>query len=183
MNLSYKVYDAMTTSPVVISKEATIQEAAALMAENKVASLVIKEGEKFLGLLTERDITRKVAAKNLDSSKTLVKHAMSTKVLTIAPTDEIRDAVKKIAKAGQKQLPVVEKDVLVGLLTFKDIMRVQPQLFGLIYETYNIREEERKPVYITKENEGVCSVCGDYSYSLTQTDDSEELCPHCNSVL
>ena len=182
MNLSYKVYDAMTSNPIIISKEATIQEAAKLMAESKVASLVIKEGEKFIGLLTERDITRKVAAKNLDSAKTLVKQAMSTNVQTILPTDDIRNAVKKIAKSGQKQLPVVEKNALVGLLTFKDIMRVQPQLFGLIYETYNIREEERKPIY-EKENEGVCSVCGEYSLNLTQTDDSEELCPHCNSVL
>ena len=182
MNIGYKVYDAMTTSPVIISKEATIQEAANMMNENKVASLVIKDGERFLGLLTERDITRKVAAKNLDSSKTKVKSVMSTKVHTISPTDDIRDAVKKIAKAGQKQLPVVEKDILVGLLTFKDIMRVQPQLFGLIYETYNIREEERKPIY-SKENEGVCSVCGDYSLNLTETEDDDGLCPHCNSVL
>ncbi len=183
MNLSYKVYDAMTSSPVVISKESSIQDAAKLMAEHKVASLVIKDGEKFIGLLTERDVTRKVALKNLDTVKTKVKDAMSTDVHTISPKDEMRDAVKTIAKSGQTQLPVVEHDKLLGLLTFKDIMRVQPQLFGLIYETYNIKEEGRKPVFISKQNEGVCSVCGDYSINLFETEDAEELCAHCKSVL
>lgn len=183
MNLNYKVYDAMTSNPIIISKEATINEAAVLMAENKVASLVVKEGDKFLGLLTERDITRKVAAKNLDAVKTQVKSVMSTRVQTILPNDDIRDAVKKIAASGQKQLPVVENNSLLGLLTFKDIMRVQPQLFGMIYETYNIREEERKPVFINKDNEGICSVCGEYSLNLTETEDSDELCPHCSSIL
>lgn len=183
MNLSYKVYDAMTTSPVVISKDATIQDAAKMMAENLVASLVIKEGEKFIGILTEKDITRKIALKNLDTTKTKVKDAMSVNVHTILPKDEMRDAVKKIAKSGQTQLPVVENGILLGLLTFKDIMRVQPELFGLIYETYNIKEASRKPLFSPKQNEGTCSVCGEFSINLVKTDDSEELCPHCKEIL
>lgn len=183
ISTGYKVYDAMTSNPVIISKDATIQEAAALMSESKVASLVVKEGDKFLGLLTERDITRKIAAKNLDATKTKVKHAMSTTVHTISPKDDIQDAVKKIADVGQKQLPVLQNGALVGLLTFKDIMRVQPQLFGLVYEKYNIREEGRKPLHNTKDNEGLCAICGNYSFNLQETEDSEELCPHCHALL
>ena len=180
---SFRVYDAMTTNPVTIDKNATLQTAALLMIDNKVASLVVKENSKFLGLLTEKDMVRKSVAQNLDASKTHVKDIMKTRVITISANDELVDAVKKIGQNGQKQLPVLEGENLVGFLTFKDIMKVQPSLFGLIYGTYNIREEARKPVYSTELNEGVCSMCGDFSCELALEEDEEELCPECKNVL
>lgn len=183
MKSGYKVYDVMTSNPIIITKNSTVQDAANLMAKNRVASLVVKEDDKFLGLLTEREITRKLAANNMDASKTKVSDIMSSAVHTTHPKADVVDAVKKIADIGQKQLPVVDDNgQLVGLLTFKDVMRAQPQLFGLIYEKYNIREKDRKPIHMMKENEGLCSVCGNYSFNLTESDDSESLCPDCSSV-
>lgn len=180
---NFKVYDAMTSNPVTIRKDASVQDAAILMMENKVASLIVSDKKKFLGLLTEKDIVRKVTTQNLDASKTKVYEIMLTRVNTVLPHDDLKDAVKKIGENGQKQLPVLEDGLLVGFLTFKDIMRVNPSLFGMLYEKYNIREEERKPVYISGNNEGVCSMCGDFSYELAVEEDEEELCPDCKIVL
>lgn len=180
---NFKVYDAMTSNPVTIQKDASVQDAAILMMDNKVASLIVSDKKKFLGLLTEKDIVRKVSTQNLDASKTKVKDIMLTRVNTILPNDDLKDAVKKIGENGQKQLPVLENGLLLGFLTFKDIMRVQPSLFGMLYEKYNIREEERKPVYIAQDTEGVCSMCGDFSYELAVEEDEEELCPDCKTVL
>lgn len=183
MESGYKVYDVMTSNPIIIDKDSSIMQAAEIMSKNKVASLVIKENDKFLGLITERDITRKVAAKNLDSNKTIVKDIMSSSVRTIHPKADINEASSKIAEIGQKQLPVIDENGhFVGLLTFKDIMRVQPQLFGLIYEKYNIREMDRKPIHIAANNEGICSVCGNYSFNLVETEDSEKLCNDCKNL-
>lgn len=181
-NINYKVYDAMTSNPVIISKDASIQSAAKLMAENKVASLVVAENKKFLGLLTEKDIVRKVASENLNTTTTKVKNIMTTRVQTISPKDDLKDAVKKIGENGQKQLPVLEGNILVGFLTFKDIMRVQPKLFELVYGKYAIKEEDRKPIFVEDKNEGLCSMCGDYSHDLAVAEeDEEEICPNCNS--
>ena len=180
MESSYKVYDVMTSNPVSISKNETIQNAAKLMSENKIASLVVMHDTQFVGLLTERDITRKVAAENLDSSQTKVDEIMSISARTINSKSDIKDSIKIIAEINQKQLPVIDNDKLVGLLTFKDIMRVQPQLFGFVYEKYNIRETDRKPVY-EGGTEGECSACGNYSFDLNDEED-EIVCNDCKSV-
>lgn len=167
---SYKVYDAMTTNPVTISENITVQQAAQKMEENKVGSLLIKKGLKVVGILTERDVTRKLAAKNLSAKNTLSKEIMSKELYTINPKADIQDAMKLMGDINKRQLPVVdENQELVGMLTLKDVLKIQPQLIGLIHEKLRVKEEDRKPVY-QSENEGICQICGNYSFALVEND-------------
>ena len=66
MKTGYKVYDCMTTKPVSVSPDSSLEECAKIMAKNHVGALVIKESHKSTGLITEQDIVRKAIAKGIN---------------------------------------------------------------------------------------------------------------------
>lgn len=180
-NMKYKVYDAMTMSPIVISKEENVQTAAKTMSDNKVASLVVKESGNFIGLITEKDIARKLAAQNLIASETKVADIMSVDVKTTSSTTDLVHVIEVMNKIGQRQFPVIDNNKFVGLLTLNDVLRIQPQLFGLVYENISLREEERKPLYKSKNSNGACESCGNYSFNLEELE-GQFLCSECRLI-
>jgi len=141
---TYKIKEVMTKQPITVSGDASIEQCAKLMAEKQVGSLII-EDETIEGIITELDIVRKVVAKGLDTKKTLVKDIMTTDLVTLNPEDSILDAVKLMGKHNIRHIPIVSKRDLEGLVTAKDIMKVEPKLFEEIVECIRIKEEEHKP--------------------------------------
>ena len=122
MKTGYKVYDCMTTKPISVSSDASLEECAKIMARNHVGALVIKDYHQSKGLITEQDIVRKVLAKGINPLTKKVKDFMETKIITIKPDDDIYDALIKMRDSNIRHLPVVENDKMVGLLTLKDIL-------------------------------------------------------------
>jgi len=114
------VKDVMTRHVRTIGEEATISEAAKLMAKWKIGALVIVKGDKPTGMLTEGDVSRLVA-KGLDPHATPVKIGRK-RLLTIAEDERIEVAAKTMADAGIKKLPVLDDGKLVGILTQTDIV-------------------------------------------------------------
>ncbi len=182
MKTGYKVGDAMTIHPVTISKEITLKKCANIMKENHVGSLLVEEKGKVIGIITEQDMVRKAMAKLLDPAKTPVKKIMEKELLIINPKKDIYDALKLMRDHNVRHLPVLEKGKFVGFLTIKDILKIEPQLFELIVEKFELREETRKPVFGGTEEEGICEVCGNYSARLEDVDDSK-VCPQCKDTL
>ncbi|MDD5649915.1 MAG: CBS domain-containing protein [Candidatus Nanoarchaeia archaeon] len=175
MKSGYKVADAMTVKPIVVTERISIEEAAQKMQIQHIGSLLVCENKTLLGIITEKDLVDKVVAKGLNPKKTLVKDIMSTNIRTVSPDLELMDAIKKMAKANVKRLPVVDGKTLVGFLTFKDVLAIQPELFELITERFHIREEERKP-HIAR-GEGQCDKCGEIT--LVRKKGNECLCYDC----
>jgi signal-transduction protein with cAMP-binding, CBS, and nucleotidyltransferase domain len=173
MKTGYKVCDAMTKTPTVISIDATIEECAKIMNQNKVGSLLVKN-HKLMGIITDQDIVRKIIAEGINPSKALVQEHMTKKLLTITPDKDIFEAITIMSNENIKQLPVMNGDQMVGLLTQKDILRLEPELFDLLVDKLEIKEEEHKPHL----NEGNCESCGQYSEKLLTRDD-ELLCKNC----
>ena len=68
---------------------------------------------------------------------------------------------------------------MLGLLTLKDILKIEPQLFDLLVEKFELKEEERKPINNIREKEGVCNLCGNYSESLTEKEGGVLSCKDC----
>jgi signal-transduction protein with cAMP-binding, CBS, and nucleotidyltransferase domain len=158
MKTGYKVFDAMTTKPVSVSPDATITECAELMNKYKVGSLVAKKNNKIAGIITDTDIIRKVIAFGMDPKKIKIEDTMVKSVITITPEKDLYDALVKMNEANIRQLPVLENGQIVGLLTLKDILKIEPALFELIVDKLEIREEERKPIHATRE---ICQACGE----------------------
>lgn len=175
MKSGYKVADAMTIKPIVVGQELTIEEAAKKMQIQKIGSLLVCENNNLLGIITEKDLVDKVLAKSLDPKRVRVKEIMTKDVKTISPGMDLLTAIKTMAKANVKRLPVVNEKTLVGFLTFKDVLAIQPELFEIITERFHLREEDRKP-HIAK-GEGQCDKCG--NVTLVRKKGNECLCYDC----
>jgi CBS domain-containing protein len=144
MKTGYRVLDVMTNKPVTASKDMILQDAARLMEENNVNSLLIVESGKAIGIITDEDIVRKVVAKGLEPRKLRLKDLFVTELISITSDKDIYDALILMRDHAIRQLPVIDDDKLVGYLTLKDILKIEPELIDIIAEKYELREESRK---------------------------------------
>ena len=179
MKSGYKVMDAMTTKPVSVSPEITLQECAGIMNENHVSTVIVQDNENYVGILSDQDIVRKVVAKGDNPLNKKVEEIMETNLVTIEPETDIYAALIKMRDLNIRHLPVVKDSQMMGLLTLKDILKIQPQLFELLVEKFELREENRKPLNRIIPDEGICQVCGEYSEEIKDTDGSL-CCPKCS---
>ncbi|MFH1211012.1 MAG: CBS domain-containing protein [archaeon] len=157
MNTHVKVYEVMTSKPVTVNQETKLIECAKKMKEHEIGSLLVKDGKMVVGIITEDDFVRKVVAENMDLNKP-VKDVMVKDLVTIEPKEDIHTAIKKMAKNGVKQLPVTEEGKLLGILTWKDVLTVQPQLFDVFIEKAHLSDEAMEEGVMR----GKCEVCGCY---------------------
>lgn len=169
-----KVLDAMTRKPVSISPDATILQCVKIMSKENVSSVIIHENDILKGIVTERDLVKKVIGEDLDPKKTRVKDVMSTKMTTISPDSDIFEAIKIMNNKHVRRLPVTNKGKLVGLLTMRDLLKIQPELISLRVDTIDMREEDRKP---SRFLDGECSQCG--NFTLIEKVLGENLCEDC----
>ncbi|MBU1199508.1 MAG: CBS domain-containing protein [Nanoarchaeota archaeon] len=179
MKTGYKVGDAMTINPITVTADISLKECAEIMDKKHVGSLLVKDDGKISGIITEQDMVRKAMAKLLDPAKTTVKEIMETELMTIAPDKDIFDALTKMRDYNIRHLPVIEKGKFVGFLTIKDILKIQPQLFELIVEKFELKEESRKPVFGGGDDEGVCEICGNYSDDIQEAGNGQKVCSQC----
>jgi CBS domain-containing protein len=116
------VRDFMTTNVITIDVHRTVLEAAKLMHQQDVGDLVVMEGVEAKGIVTERDLVRRVMAqkKSLESKITEV---MSYPLITIEEDSSIKEAARKMVKYKIRRLPVTKKDVLVGIIAASDFAR------------------------------------------------------------
>lgn len=173
----------MTRNFIYTSPDTNLRQCAKLMIKKRVGSLIIKEGEKLKGILTEKDIIWAIVKKSKKDLKNIkAKSLMKRKVVTIKPSADITDAVKKLKKKKIRRLPVIEKGKLIGFLTDKDILKIDPGLFQLIAETIKIKEETAK---LNRSNiqaprkQGICEECGEFE--ILYHDEAQWLCDTCYS--
>ncbi len=177
MKSGYKVADAMTRKPVVVSPSTTIEKCAEIMKENHVGSLIASERGIAEGIITEQDIVREVVAKGLNPKKTRMEDVMEKNIITVSPDKDVFEALLTMRDNNIRHLPVVDdKGGMVGLLTLKDVLKIEPELFSLLVEKFELREEEQKP--LASPSEGICQLCGEYSRMLSEVD-GVMVCPKC----
>jgi len=177
MKSGIKVADAMTINPVSVSPDISLLECSKIMSDKHVGAIVVKDWNS-LGILTEQDIVRKAVAKGLDVNRN-VRGLVEKDLITISPLNDIYDALIKMRDNNIRHLPVVSHNEMVGLLTIKDILKIEPQLFDLIVEKFELREEGRKPINRIIPAEGICQECGEYSEKVKETNETV-LCEECS---
>ena len=158
----------MTEKPITISPKVSLQECAKIMSEQHVGAVLVKKNGDLLGVITEQDIVRKSVISNDKPSVRIASEIMEKEMHTIEPDKDIFEALVKMKELNIRHLPVVSNKEMVGLLTLKDILKIEPQLFDLLVEKFELREEERKPINNQTEKEGVCQECGKYSEELLE---------------
>ncbi|MFA5077700.1 MAG: CBS domain-containing protein [Candidatus Micrarchaeia archaeon] len=140
MSSELRVGDVMTKNVIVIATGSPLTDAARMMKRCNIGSIVVVEGKKALGIITERDIVHKVIATGKDLKKVTVDDAMSRPLRVIKPTASLEEAAKAMKGNKIKRLPVVnERKELIGILSEGDIARLLPSVVDLIEERALLR--------------------------------------------
>jgi CBS domain-containing protein len=105
-----------------ISPDATVFEAIQLMADKNVGALLVMSGEKLLGVISERDYTRKVALKGKSSREAKVKEIVSSPVLSANPSYGIEECMRLMTHHRVRHLPVLEGDKVTGIVSIGDLV-------------------------------------------------------------
>ncbi|MGA2226281.1 MAG: CBS domain-containing protein [Syntrophobacteraceae bacterium] len=111
------------TAVYSISPDASVYDALRLMAEKNVGSLLVLEGDRMAGMISERDYARKIVLMDKLSRETKVKEIMTTEVLTVTPDTDLDDCMELITDKRVRHLPVVENDRVLGIVSIGDIVK------------------------------------------------------------
>lgn len=130
--VSLKVEDVMVKEVITIDENSTVKEAAEVMNKFEIGCLIAVRRGKAMGIITERDLLKRVVAEARDTRKTRVKDVMSSPLVVVEPDMELEEAVKLMFQMKIKKLPVVDEKRLVGLVSLTDIARFQPQMIKIL---------------------------------------------------
>jgi CBS domain-containing protein len=110
----------MTSDPKSVDADATVKDAAELMANENIGNVLVVENGEVQGILTDRDIVLRVIAKGQGGDAS-VREAATSGVESLGPDDSLDDAIKKMEKADVRRLPVVEDGKPVGIVSLGDL--------------------------------------------------------------
>lgn len=161
------VSDVMTQSPVVIKPDTNLLQCAKQMVRKRVGSLLIVNKKRLVGFISQKDILWALVKKSKKDLSTIKAIDISPKkIATIKPNATIKEAMSKMNKLKFDRLPVIHEKELVGVITTKDILNFNPELYPELEEFADIREQAKKLKRVKKAkdrafmHEGICEECG-----------------------
>ncbi len=122
-----QIRDVMTTNPTTVERSTNVLEAAKTMAGEDVGPLPVTDGGRLVGIVTDRDIVTRVLAEERDPQSTTVGDICSSDLITVTPEDDLDQALRKMASAQVRRLPVVEGDRIIGIVAQADVARQAPE--------------------------------------------------------
>lgn len=194
-----EISEVMTSTVHTISPSESVEEVAKMMLENKVGSIVILSKDtkpKPLGIVTERDIVTRVIAIGKNPVKVPVDEIATRPVVTAPPTLDVAEAMSLMARLGIRRLIVVEGNNVIGICTYRDLLRVAPSLIevALEFEKIGFRNkqnpDEIDTVYEDYDKDSelnnqdlslgfYCTMCGDRFDEPPLGDDDQPVCSDC----
>jgi len=105
-----------------ISPEATVFEAIQMMADKNIGAVLVTENEKLLGILTERDYTRKVALKGKSSKQTPVKEILAAECIQVTPAHTVEECMRLMTAHRVRHLPVLNGGQILGIVSIGDLV-------------------------------------------------------------
>jgi CBS domain-containing protein len=115
--LNYKGATVWSTSP-----DATVFDAIQLMADKNIGALLVIEADKLVGILSERDYTRKVALKGKVSKQTAVREILSGDVIRVTPEHTVEECMRLMTDHRVRHLPVLDGDRILGVVSIGDLV-------------------------------------------------------------
>jgi len=107
-----------------VERSATVAEAVRTMAKNNVGIVCILDGDKLVGVFSERDVVRRVVDHGFDPTLTPVDAVMTTDLVVADVDDDDQSAIHKLDQANIRHLPVVSEGQLLSMLSIRDLLRV-----------------------------------------------------------
>lgn len=177
------VRDVMSSPVVTIDEDEPVNRAAANMDMKDLGAVIVQnKSGKSIGIITERDIVKRVVAKNLKPDTVKAKAIMTTPLVMIEPEATIVDAARRMTRLDIRRLGVIYKGNLVGIISSKDVLGVMPELLEIYQERSRIEganeEEEKEDAPLS----GYCDRCNTYSDTLKERD-GQNICDECRAEL
>jgi len=166
----------MRKGVVTVRQTASVEEAAKLLTENNVGSVIVMRVGVPAGIVTERDIVSKVVSAGKDPVKTEVGSVMSSPIKAIGPEIGVDECARIMRDEQVKRLPVIDrKGKLIGIISETDVVRVSPALFDIIRERAELERFGAGGAFT-----GACESCSNYSETLEKTDEGL-FCAECRA--
>ncbi|HOB33569.1 MAG TPA: CBS domain-containing protein, partial [Verrucomicrobiota bacterium] len=105
-----------------VHPDATVFEAIQVMADKNVGALLVVEGQKLVGIISERDYTRKVALKGKSSKELKVREILSDRVTQVTPAHTVEECMRLMTENRIRHLPVLEGDTIKGVISIGDLV-------------------------------------------------------------
>jgi CBS domain-containing protein len=109
--------------PVTVVPETTVVEALTIMADKNIGSVVVMQDGNYLGIMTERDYSRKVILKGKNSTTTMVSEIMSTDLPSVKPADSIEHCMQLMTEKNIRYMPVFDDTKLTGIISMSDVVK------------------------------------------------------------
>ncbi len=107
-----------------VQRGATVAEAVRTMAANNVGIVAVLDGDRLVGVFSERDVVQKVVDRGLDPARTPVADVMTARLVVADADEDYQSAMRKMDQANIRHLPVVSGERLLSMLSIRDLMRV-----------------------------------------------------------
>lgn len=178
------VGDVMTRNFLSVAPKNSLYDCIKKMTKERIDNMLIVQNNRLIGLLTSRDILQLIIKKpKLDLRKVSCMKIASRKLAVIKPSADISQAIEKMKASNFRRLPVISNGKLLGVITLKDILAIEPSFYSEISPFIDIKEEERKRKQLGFEYpiEGICENCGALSDLLRV--EGQLLCPDCRDEM
>jgi CBS domain-containing protein len=110
-----------------VQRDATVAEAVRLMTAHNVGIVSVLDGDRLIGVFSERDVVRRVVDRGLDPGRTPVKDVMTTELVVAEADEDYQSAMRKMDQANIRHLPVVSGGHLLSVISIRDLLRVDMQ--------------------------------------------------------
>jgi CBS domain-containing protein len=108
---------------ISIAPHRPVFDALVVLAEYKIGALVVLDGDKLVGVFSERDYAREIILKGKSSKTTPISEVMSSNVLTVKPNDTVEQAMNIMSDKHIRHLPVIEGNKVIGMLSIGDLVK------------------------------------------------------------
>jgi len=123
MNRVVDIIARKGVSAIAVPPDTAVIDALQIMAEKNIGSVLVMHGGEFVGIMTERDYSRKVILKGKNSHDTKVAEIMSTDLPPVKPTDSVEHCMQLMSQKNIRYLPVFENEMLAGIISMSDVVK------------------------------------------------------------
>lgn len=125
------VADYASTTVRSVHKDMSLKEAGRMLLKWKVGSLLVDDSRRYIGIITDTDLSRRGVARGLDPNGTTVESCMSKPVVSMEESEPLADAIALMKQKGIRHLAVTADGTIIGVLSVSDILRAYSELAGL----------------------------------------------------